>query len=239
MMRFAEFSKKMNVSVEDICREIFYENRDHIKVKKEAVVVRNLVNIYNATLKLSNEKGFHAMSLRDLAKETNLSLGALYSYFSSKEQLLGIIQKHGARVTGRILQSEIEARTGVEEKLLAAIKTHLYLSELMQPWFYFFYMEAKNLNKEDQKKAIASELHTEKFFTDIIEEGIQAGRFAAVDAVLTASLIKAMLQDWYLKRWKYSSRRISVDAYADLVDDVVKKYLVLGSSKKEVCHDAC
>ena len=34
---------------------------------------------------------------------------------------------------------------------------------------------------------------------------------------MTASLLKAMLQDWYLKRWKYAGRRISVDQYVDFL----------------------
>ena len=224
-MTFAEFSGRVNLSVEEICRQIFYENRDQIKVKKEAVVVKNLVNIYNATLKLSNKKGFHAMSLRDLARETRLSLGALYSYFSGKEQLLGIIQEHGARLTGEILAREIETGRDPAEKLRMAIRTHLYLSEIMQPWFYFFYMEAKNLNKTEQKRAIASELHTEQLFGDIISQGVNQGEFAAVDPVLTAAAIKALLQDWYLKRWKYRGRKVTVDDYADFVCGMTEKFL--------------
>ncbi len=211
--------------MEDICRDIFYENRRGIKVKKEAVVVKNLVNICNATLKLSNKKGFHSMSLRELARETNLSLGALYSYFSNKEQLLAVIQDQGYRITGRLLEEEIRKRSDPGEKLEAAIRIHLYLSESMQPWFYFFFMEAKNLNKEEQKKAIASELYTEKIFADILDQGVKAGVFSADNTQLAASVIKAMLQDWYLKRWKHTKRRISVDDYADFVIKFISRAL--------------
>jgi AcrR family transcriptional regulator len=216
-MTYADFNDKVMLSMEDICRDIFHENRAAIKVKKEAVVVKNLVNIYNATLRLSNKKGFHSMSLRELARETNLSLGALYSYFSNKEQLLAVIQEQGYRITGKLLEEEIGKKTEPVEKLDIAIRTHLYLSEAMQPWFYFFFMEAKNLNKEEQKKVIASELYTEKVFADILDAGVAAGRFATGNTLLAASLIKTLLQDWYLKRWKYTKRKVSVDEYADFV----------------------
>ncbi|MDY6822780.1 MAG: TetR/AcrR family transcriptional regulator [Thermodesulfobacteriota bacterium] len=221
-MTFKEFSNKVRLSMEDICRDIFHENRETIKVKKQAVVVKNLVNIYNATLRLSNAKGFHAMSLRDLARESNLSLGALYSYFSSKEQLLAIIQEQGYRITGQLLGEAVDRGAPPENQLEAAITTHLYLSEAMQPWFYFFYMEAKNLGREEQKKAIASELYTEQVFADILEQGIKSGAFVVDDPVMTASLIKAMLQDWYLKRWKYSRRQITVETYAKVVFNFAK-----------------
>ncbi len=216
-MTYADFKDKVMLSMEDICRDIFHENRDAIKVKKEAVVVKNLVNIYEATLRLSNKKGFHSMSLRELARETSLSLGALYSYFSNKEQLLAIIQEQGYRITGRLLEEEINKSSDPVQKLDIAIRTHLYLSESMQPWFYFFFMEAKNLNKETQKTVIASELYTEQIFTDIIDQGVKAGVFLTDNKLLTASVIKTMLQDWYLKRWKHIKRDINVDDYADFV----------------------
>ncbi|MEW6077929.1 MAG: TetR/AcrR family transcriptional regulator [Thermodesulfobacteriota bacterium] len=224
-MTYADFKDKVMLSMEDICRDIFRENRAAIKVKKEAVVVKNLVNIYNATLSLSNKKGFHSMSLRELARETNLSLGALYSYFSNKEQLLAVIQEQGYRITGKLLEEEIGKKTEPVEKLDIAIRTHLYLSEAMQPWFYFFFMEAKNLNKEEQKKVIASELYTEKVFADILAAGVTAGRFTTGNTLLAASLIKTLLQDWYLKRWKYTKRKISVDEYADFVVKFVERAL--------------
>jgi hypothetical protein len=41
---------------------------------------------------------------------------------------------------------------------------------------------------------------------------------------MAASLTKAMLQDWYLKRWKHAGRRITVDQYADAVLAVIEKY---------------
>jgi len=78
-------------------------------------------------------------------------------------------------------------------------------------------METKNLDKRRQKKAIEGELATEKLFIDILEEGVRQKVFQVADPVMTASLLKAMLQDWYLKRWKYAGRRISVDQYADFL----------------------
>ncbi len=224
-MSFKEFSKTVMVSMEDICRDIFHANKGTIKVKKEAVGVRNLINIYDATLRLSNRKGFHAMSLRDLARESGLSLGALYSYFSSKDQLLGIIQEQGYRMTTKMLSDEIKKASDPAEKLEVAVRTHLYLSEAMQPWFYFFYMEARHLDKEEQKKAIASELYTEQLFVSILDDGIKQGCFRPHDTVMVASVIKAMLQDWYLKRWKYSRRKVTVDDYAGFVTGFIGAYV--------------
>ena len=224
-MDYADFQKKINLSKYDLCREVYRENRNSIRVKKENKVVKNLERIFSATLKMSNRKGFQAMSMRDLSRETNLSMGALYSYFASKEELLAMLQNQRRTVTKRILDERIAQESEPSARLRAAILTHLYLSEAMQPWFYFSYMEAKNLSKKEQDLAVASELYTEKLLADILNQGQIQGTFELRDPQLTASVIKAMLQDWYLKRSKYAKRRVSVDQYARFVLQFVEAFI--------------
>jgi len=225
-MTYAEFQKQVKLSSQDICREVFAENRHCIRVKKENTVVKNLERIFSATLKISNRKGFQAMSMRDLGRETHLSMGALYSYFSSKEDLLAMLQHQRRTITKRILEVCIEMESEPATKLRAAILAHLYLSEAMQPWFYFSYMEAKNLSRAEQQMAVASELYTEKLFADILQKGQSRGCFLPRDPQLTASVIKAMLQDWYLKRSKYRKRNISVDHYSEFVLQFVAAFII-------------
>jgi len=225
-MDYADFQKKINLSKFDLCREVYQKNRNSIRVKKENTVVKNLERIFSATLSISNRKGFQAMSMRDLSREANLSMGALYSYFASKEELLAMLQNQRRTVTKRILDERIARESKPEARLRAAILTHLYLSEAMQPWFYFSYMEAKNLSKKEQDLAVASELYTEKLLADILNQGRIQGAFELRDPQLTASLIKAMLQDWYLKRRKYAKRRVSVDQYARFVLEFVEAFIL-------------
>jgi len=223
---FNVFKNRVNMSKENMYWEFFQENRDRIKIKKEPVAVKNLIKISEATLSLSNEKGFSAMSMRDLSARAGLSMGALYSYFSNKDELLDMIQRQSLRVAARVLVDQL---TGIDDplhKLKQAIYAHLYLSEIMHPWFYFSYMEAKNLTKQVQKKAIGLELFTEKIFIDIIEQGKQDRTFKDVNKALVAAMIKAILQDWYLKRWKYEMRNISVEQYAGFLIDLVESYLL-------------
>ena len=225
-MTYAEFQKQIKISRQQICREVFVENRDSIRVKKENTVVKNLERIFSATLKISNKKGFQAMSMRDLGRETKMSMGALYSYFSSKEDLLAMLQHQRRTITRRILEGSIEDESDPAAKLRAAILTHLYLSEVMQPWFYFSYMEAKNLSKREQELAVASELYTEKLFANILKQGQSRGCFLPRDPQLTASIIKAMLQDWYLKRSKYRKRNLSVDQYAKFLLQFLEAFII-------------
>jgi AcrR family transcriptional regulator len=222
---YAEFKEVVTISKKDIYRETIAENRETMRVKKEKTVVKNLEKIFGAVLKISNRKGFKAMSMRDLSRESGLSMGALYTYFSSKDELVEMLQNQRRSISERILRQRVAEEESHLGKLKAAIFTHVYLSEAMQPWYYFSYMEAKNLNKAERAKAVASDLAMEEKITEIIEEGQQAGEFRKRDSQLAASLIQAMIQDWYLKRYKYHQRNISVDQYAEFLLNFVTEFL--------------
>jgi AcrR family transcriptional regulator len=223
-MNLKSFEKQVAVSTEDICRKIFESRANSIKIKKEPVAVKNLVKIFQATLKLANQKGFHAMSLRDLCAESGLSMGGLYAYFKNKEELLTLIQEQGRAIVTRVMEDRLAGIDDATRALGMAIRSHLYLSEVLQPWFFFSYMETRFFHAEEGKRAIAGELQTEAIFAGILEKGVAEGALAITDPLLVAAAIKALLQDWYLKRWKYRRRRISVDAYADFVIAVVSAY---------------
>ncbi|MBN1104773.1 MAG: TetR/AcrR family transcriptional regulator [Deltaproteobacteria bacterium] len=224
-LKFKSFKSLVSFSEEDLCRELFLGHRQTIRIKKEGLAVRNLARIFNAALTLSNQKGFKAMSLRNLSAEAGLSMGALYTYFKSKEELLHMILQQGRMVVKRVLQGQVEESDDPRIQLRRVIQAHLYLSEVMQPWFYFSYMETKNLAKEEQKKAMQAELFTEKILIEIMNKGRERGVFRPVETKLAGAVIKAMLQDWYLKRWKYAVRKITVEKYASFVVGFVTRYL--------------
>jgi len=223
-MNYSAFKKTISKYTHDFINEDFLENRGNIRIKKESTVTKNLEKIFDATLRISNNKGFQAMTMRDLSREAGLSMGALYSYFSCKEDLLKMLQSQRRSVTKRILEKYIDRETGIADKIRTAIKIHLYLSEAMQPWFYFSYMETKNISGPEQARAIESELYTEKIFENILNEGEKSGVFIHRNHQLTASIIKAMLQDWYLKRWKYAKRNISVEKYAKYLISIIETF---------------
>jgi len=87
----------------EMCEEIFDRHADTIRVNRKAVAVANLDRIIAATLSVSNRRGFRAMSVRDLANETGMSMGGLYAYFESKETLLMMIVGQVRAVTERVL----------------------------------------------------------------------------------------------------------------------------------------
>ncbi len=211
-------------SWEDVCADLFRRNQGTIRIKKERVAVRNFQKLLPAALRLSRAKGFHAMTLRELGRAAGLSTGVLYSCFPSKKALQDLLLEQGVDFTVRYLRDRIRKAGNPASRLKEAVRLHIYLSELFGPWFYFLYMEARNLSPEEKRKAMRNEEATERIFHEILKEGVQAGDFAG-DERLAAAAIKALLQDWYLKRWKYRKLRVDPDAYAEFVSSLLEAYL--------------
>ena len=232
LIRFKAFQQQVTLSRREICREVFTHHKKNITIKREKTLDKNLLRIFDAALTISNRKGFKAMSMRDLSRETGLSMGGLYAYFSGKEDLLEMLLRTGRTTIQRILSAHVDPVLHPVSKLRVAVQTHIFLSEVLQPWFYFSYMEARHLAPAHKAEAKAGELGTEKLFQDILEQGRSKGLFEVLDSLLTASVIKAMVQDWYVKRWKYAKRQVGVDQYASFVISCVER-LCLAQSERQ------
>ena len=198
------------------CARILERYRQSIGVRKDHIAVANLARIIEVTLRLSNKQGFHATSLRDLAKASGLSMGGLYAYFANKTMLLSMI-------LGEVTTAVIEVLTSPPDSVVSdprahlrwIIDAHVRLSEEMQPWFVFAFMEAKSFPAKERQIAVDAEAATERIIADVLQQGVAAGVFKIADVGLTASIIKPLLQDWYVKRAKYRKRGTTIDHYIE------------------------
>lgn len=217
-----EFQNRHDLSMEALCRRMLDRHQSTIRIKKPTVAVANLARIVETTLSLANRKGFHSMSLRDLAEGADLSMGGLYAYFDGKDTLLMMILGQVVGVAEEILTSPPREMATVLDtdpamRLRWLLETHVYLTEAMYPWFVFAYMEAKSFPKAGRDMAVESELATERLFAATLADGVRTGCFATSDVEMTAALIKPLLQDWYVKRAKYRRRGLTPEGYAQSV----------------------
>lgn len=224
-MDFAAFRQQVQAARQAVLQEMVAEGQGRVRIKKEATALANLDRIFRATLKIANRKGFQAMTMRDLVRETGLSMGALYAYFAGKEALLTMMQAMHRRLAERVLQACRDPGDTPRQALERLLTAHLYLSEVLHSWFYFSYMEAKNLDPRHREEAVAGSRITEEMIAELLEAGMAAGEFAPRDPRLAANLIKSLLQNWYLKRSVHVARGVDVDRYAEELRTVAAGYL--------------
>ena len=53
--------------------------------------------IFDATLRLISENGFHGTAMSKVAKEANVSTGIIYHYFESKDDLIAELYRHAKK----------------------------------------------------------------------------------------------------------------------------------------------
>jgi TetR/AcrR family transcriptional regulator, cholesterol catabolism regulator len=71
------------------------------------------------------KKGYEGASMRDLSRESGMSLAGLYYYFESKERLLYLIQKHTFTTIVQRLKARLEGVSDAEERIRIFILNHL------------------------------------------------------------------------------------------------------------------
>lgn len=86
--------------------------------RKLEAILREAANVFCA-------RGYHQASIRDIARATGVSLAGLYYYFSSKEELLYLIQRHAFETILAAAQQRIEPIGTPEGRLRALIRLHL------------------------------------------------------------------------------------------------------------------
>jgi TetR/AcrR family transcriptional regulator, cholesterol catabolism regulator len=207
-----------------LCEELFQNHGDTIRIKKAHIAVPNLEKILLAALEIGSRKGFHSTTTRDLAEASGLSMGAIYTYVDNKESLLRmILEAVSFAVEHAIAPDEDGEENNPSLRLRGLIRRHIMVTEIMQRWFYFAFLEVKAFDKAARELALASELRTERLLADAIQSGIDTGVYAPADPLVMAGLIKPMLQDWYVKRWKFRQRGISKEQYIDIVTGFVER----------------
>jgi TetR/AcrR family transcriptional regulator, cholesterol catabolism regulator len=83
------------------------------------------VQLLDSAAKLFCQRGFHATSMRDIAKAANMLSGSIYYHFSSKQEMLLAVYAEGARRIGELVDIAVASETDPWKRLEAASAAHL------------------------------------------------------------------------------------------------------------------
>jgi AcrR family transcriptional regulator len=86
---------------------------------------RRLAEILAHATEVFCKKGYEGASMRELSRESGMSLAGLYYYFESKERLLYLIQKHTFTTIVQRLKARLQDVADPEERIRILILNHL------------------------------------------------------------------------------------------------------------------
>lgn len=221
---FAEYCALAPLDDANVWEFLLERNSDRIGVKRRDTARDNLKNIFEATFRLANTIGFSAMTLRDLSRETGLSMGGLYGYIDSKDQIAAMIEDV-IRHVSQLFPDWFRHIEAPLDRLESMVRANIYFSEVLQPWFYFVFLESRVLSQEQRNVAKEAELGTQAQLAMLLDA---TGALRPADAQLLAAHCMALIQDWHLKRWKFRAAGVTPDAFADSVVRLLRARIEAG-----------
>ena len=81
--------------------------------------------ILEAAAREISERGFHGMSMRELARGAGMSLGNTYNYFSSKDEILFALQREAFEALVRSAQEALSGVNGASARLYVFVAHHV------------------------------------------------------------------------------------------------------------------
>ncbi len=217
----AQFREVSPLNESNVWVALLDRNAEHIGVKRREAALENLEKIFLATFRLANTVGFREMTLRDLCRETGLSMGGLYGYIESKDQLAQMIADMVLYIT-ELLQQWFEHIDDPLDRIECLLRANIFLAEILQPWLYFVFLESRGLQVAQREIAKTSEQNIQTHISALIT-GTSA--MPDTDSYLLAAHCMSLVQDWHLKRWKFRAANISADVFANSVVKLVRAHV--------------
>src|SRR5437867_6284944 len=162
-----------------------------------------LRQILKTSAKIFAEKGFHRTSVRDIARATRMSLAGLYYYFTTKEELLYLIQEHCFLTLLQRWEQASKANTDVRARIGIFAENHLSFFCHNMHEMKVMAHEDESLTGEFQVKILVLKRRYVKVIMDLIRElQDREGRKGIDLRVATFSLFGMMnwIYTWYQPR---------------------------------------
>ena len=156
--------------------------------------------ILKTSAKIFAEKGFHHTSVRDIARATKMSLSGLYYYFTTKEELLFLIQERCFVTLLQRWEQAVDPQSDVRARIRAFAENHLNFFLHNMPEMKVMAHEDESLTGDFQDKILVLKRRYVKIIIDLVGElqGQDGGK--AMDLrVATFALFGMMnwIYTWY------------------------------------------
>jgi AcrR family transcriptional regulator len=200
-------------------------------VKDAGLVELRRRQIVDAAVRLFVENGFHKTTTRQIARAAGFSIGTLYEYVASKEDVLYLVCDAIHAEVERGVAEVMGQATGGWEALKGVIREYFLVCDRMSDHILLIYQETKSLPRQWQKKVLENEVRITGLFKGALEElcsreGLAGPDDAALE--LMAHNIMVLGHMWTFRRW-FFRRRFRIDDYISYQTALVMRELT-GSS---------
>lgn len=160
------------------------------------------------------DKGYHHASIRDIARSAGVSLSGLYYYFSSKEELLFMIQDRAFRGVIAEIERSIGGVGDPEEKLRILVHSHMSFFARNMAAMKVLSHEYDSLEPPYRDRIRQLRLQYSNICTEILREVRRFSGGGEVAPLNVATYALFGMMNW-IYTWYRPGRSVSVDRLAD------------------------
>ncbi|MFS0750270.1 TetR/AcrR family transcriptional regulator [Oceanobacillus sp. 1P07AA] len=190
------------------------EDRILSSVKDQQLVSKRRNQLIKGAMRLFQEKGFHRTTTREIAKESGFSIGTLYEYIRTKEDVLFLVcESIHDQVRDRIAVS-VEVENPSLESMRKAIRSFFYLMDDMQDEILMLYQETKSLKKETRDFVLQQERAVVDIMIKLLSTCLERNQ-EDKEICLIANNIVVGGHMWGFRRW-IIQKQFTLEEYIDL-----------------------
>lgn len=198
-----------------MAREADYTKDIPTQIKNPDLVKRRRRQIVDAAVQLFIENGFHKTTTRQIAKAAGFSIGSLYEYVASKEDVLYLVcEAINAEIERGIAEAMKRANRG-KETIREMIREYFMVCHRMCDHILLIYQETQSLPPNWRKKVLENEINATGKFVNVLAQLVETGEFPNLDEraiELIAHNISVLGHMWTFRRW-FLARHYSIEDY--------------------------
>ena len=174
--------------------------RPFARVGDVSLVERRRAQIVEAATRLISRQGVAKTVVRAIAEEANISVGLVYEYVRSKEDILYLIYEHWSRVWVDGLERAAQKGMDPLRRLESAVSFLVQVADRHADVTHLFYREPGHLSDQGRELAKNTETEMVRRLEAIIIEATEAGLLRPeTDAVVVATSLILLAHGWVLK----------------------------------------
>jgi len=194
--------------------------------RKERERLRHKEEIIAVALRLFSDRGFHNVSMQEIAEESEFSVGTLYNFFESKESLFSALMMSCAHRIYEILMPILEEKTNERQRISNYIKAHMQIIEDYAPSIRLYLSQnvpsalTVRPDVEPETDAVRNEIHRK--LSKIFKSGIRKGIFRDINPWIATLSLSANLESFVFAVIK-SPGQISVEDGLSRIEEMFFK----------------
>jgi AcrR family transcriptional regulator len=178
---------------------------------------RKVQDILTAAADVLAERGYHGMSLDEIAERLDLTKATLYHYFPSKEALVSAcLEGIATRSNERLAAVATDVAGTAAERLHRLIVTQLLIIVREQPQMARMFLQPMDWPESYRQRTKALRRQHDEIFRSVVRDGIASGEFDVDETIAMHDLHGAMN---YVPVWFKARRKKDVDATVTAVAD--------------------